>query len=387
MNAGPPRRPMDVILVDPSLFTPAYDAGLSEGLSAAGVRPRWAVRPLRPGEQAELRPAECDPFFYRAIEGTKQRRGRLRSLAKGASHLSGLLALLRRVRGLRPAAVHMQWTVLPALDALVMRMIRRTCPVVMTVHDTVPFNGEKISFLQNAGFDLPMRAADRVVVHTRGARENLLARGIADKKIALIPHGPLPLRAVPRPRPLRDPRFTFVLFGQIKPYKGLDLLVEAFGRLPEEVRRQARTVAAGAPLMDTGPVQSRIAELDLSASVELRLGRLDDQAMADLFDEADAFVFPYRQIDASGVYFLLKPLGKWMIASRVGIFAEDMRDGEDGALVPPGDVAALAGALRNAVDRRPPTRPVDSSGGWQAIGERTRQLYLDAIEEHGRRSA
>ncbi len=52
--------------------------------------------------------------------------------------------------------------------------------------------------------------------------------------------------------------------------------------------------------------------------------------MADLFADTDCFVFPYRQIDASGVYFLTKSLNKWTIATRVGIFAEDFQDGAQG---------------------------------------------------------
>ena len=86
-------------------------------------------------------------------------------------------------------------------------------------------------------------------------------------------------------------------------------------------------------------------------------------------------MFPYRQIDASGVYFLTKALGKWLIATRVGIFAEEMQDGAQGALIPPEDVPALTEALAAAIDRRP--RPAGTSPGssWTDIGRATRQLY------------
>lgn len=374
--------PMDVLLLDPSLFTPAYDAGLSVGLRAAGVRPRWMVRPLRSGEAAELEPDESEPMFYRRVEQIPTAQRRRRAIAKGVSHVSGLATLLREVRERRPSVVHMQWAVLPLIDTMALRLVRRRCPVVMTVHDTVPFNGEKISFLQNTGFDLPVRAADRVIVHTQAARDNLIRRGVEAARIHVVPHGPLQLRATARPvQTPRDPRWTIVLFGQLKPYKGLDLLVEALGRLGSEERASARVIVAGAAQMDMEPIRTRIAALGLGDTVELRLGRLDEQEMADLFAEADAFVFPYRQIDASGVYFLLKPLRKWMIASRVGIFAEDMRDGEDGALVPAGDIDALAAALRASIDGRLQASPASEGSDWTAIGHQTRAIYEDAIRE------
>ena len=40
-------KPIEALLVDPSLFTAPYDAALTSGLVAAGVDPMWATRPQR----------------------------------------------------------------------------------------------------------------------------------------------------------------------------------------------------------------------------------------------------------------------------------------------------------------------------------------------------
>jgi glycosyltransferase involved in cell wall biosynthesis len=104
--------------------------------------------------------------------------------------------------------------------------------------------------------------------------------------------------------------------------------------------------------------------------------------MGRLFEEADSFAFPYRQIDASGVYFLVKSLGKWLIASRVGVFAEDMEDGDDGALVPVGDAKVLADALRHAVLERPAGNATTAADSWTGIGHATHKLYREAMHEH-----
>ena len=385
---GPYARPLRSLLVDPSLFTAPYDAALTSGLVSAGVEPQWATRPQRQNDRQEIPVERVDAFFYRRVDEALSLPRKLRAVAKGLSHIAGLCVLVARVIARKPDVVHFQWTVVPPVDGIAIALIRLFRPVVLTVHDTVAFNGERISWFQNLGFDWPIRQADRLIVHTRTGRQTLIDRGVPADKVAVIPHGPLRLHVTP-PTPEaiadRDPRWTFVLFGEIKPYKGLDLLVEALAALPAATRLKTRLVVAGRPRMDMAPIEARIAELDLGSVIEIRARRQSEEEMALLFAQADCFVFPYHQIDASGVYFLTKAFSKWMIASRVGIFAEDMREEIDGRLIPVGDVAALAEALGHAIEARPSGALPQASDSWTAIGHQTRALYESTMQSHARR--
>ena len=381
-------KPIESLLVDPSLFTAPYNAGLTSGLVAAAVEPMWATRPQRQNDRQEIPVERVDAFFYRRVDEALSLPKKLRAVAKGLSHIAGLCVLLARVIARKPDVVHFQWTVVPPVDGIAIALIRLFRPVVLTVHDTVAFNGERISWFQNLGFDWPIRQADRLIVHTRTGRQTLIDRGVPAEKVAVIPHGPLRLHVTP-PTPeaiaARDARWTFVLFGEIKPYKGLDLLVEALAMLPAATRRKARLVVAGRPRMDMAPIEARIAELGLGSAIEIRARRQSEEEMALLFAQADCFVFPYHQIDASGVYFLTKAFSKWMIASRVGIFAEDLREDVDGRLIPVGDVAALAEALGHAIEARPAGAPPQASDSWTAIGHQTRALYESTMQSRAKR--
>jgi glycosyltransferase involved in cell wall biosynthesis len=385
-----PGSALPVVLVDPSLFTAPYDAALHDGLVSAGVAPRWAVRPLRPGDRQELPAAVSAEVFYRHVERLpEQTFGSVRRLAKGLAHAVGLMRLHRLVRAHDARVVHVQWAVLPLLDALTMRLLRRRSAVVLTVHDTVPFNGDRASWVQRAGFHLPIRMADQVIVHTHDAQRRLVRAGVPGTKISVIAHGPLRL-----PSPLHSfaraaqpqPRVVFTCFGELKPYKGIDLLIEALGQLPAEDLEHLRIVIAGRPRMDVAPIQARIAALGLNDCVDLRLQRLNEGEMAELFAATTCFVFPYRHVDASGAFHLTMSYGRWTIATRVGGFGEAIRDGVNGTLVSPGDPTALADALHSYLVSRRERPHGEADRGWEAIGAATRAAYGAALKARAQRT-
>ncbi|MFT3905872.1 MAG: glycosyltransferase [Steroidobacteraceae bacterium] len=374
-RTGAEQRPR-VLMVDPSLFTAPYDCALLQGLESAGWDTTLITRPARPGERLTPPPAQVATLFYRHVEHLSSNLPRpLRALAKGLAHAVGWARLLHFARRSRPQVVHLQWVVLPFIDIVGLWLLRRRLAVVLTVHDTVPYNGERLSLMQRLGFDLPIRLAHHVIVHTKSGRQTLLSRGLDAQRISIIAHGPLTPPALAESIAQRDARWNFVAFGELKPYKGLDVLLDAYAQLPAGLQQRSRLIIAGRPRMELAPLQQQIATLSAAAAVELRAYRLDEAQMARLFAESDCFVFPYRQIDASGVYFLTKSLGKWIIASNVGIFAEDLQEGVQGTLIPPEKVAALSAALAQAIERRPAGVPFSARDSWSEIGQRSAAIY------------
>jgi hypothetical protein len=98
--------------------------------------------------------------------------------------------------------------------------------------------------------------------------------------------------------------------------------------------------------------------------------------MASLLRSADAFLFPYRSIEASGVLHLIAELDRWIIASDVGAFRNLIDEPAGvGALVPAGNPAALATAIMDSVGKSPKARPGQDIPDWTAIGATTRTIY------------
>lgn len=372
------RKVIDVLQLDPSLFTAPYDAALSRGLVENSVRPVWATRRLRPKEEDLLADADKLAFFYPMTDGPARRVGSAWKLVKGLEHASGLRRLVRESR--RFDLMHVQWAVLPMLDLQMMRRVRRERPVVMTAHDIEPLNG-KAGGVQGNGYDAVLREADRLIVHTDKGREALRARGLEDRRIHVIPHGPLPLSASAVEARPDDGRWRIVLVGRLQFYKGVDRLVQALGMIPPSIRSRLEVIVAGEAQIPVEPILQRARDLELGKAFTLREGRLSEADMAALLRSADAFVFPYRTIDASGVLHMVAGLDRWLIASDLGAFRTMIHE-KTGELVAPDDLSALAEAIIRSIGRRPAPRSANALPDWSEIGEMTRQVYEEAIAEH-----
>ncbi len=370
---------MEVLLVDPSLFTAPYDAALSQGLKANDVTPSWATRALRNGEEAVLDQAEQEPVFYRWSDGPNHRRGAHMRILKGLEHAQGL----RRVIQLASAAdlVHFQWSLIPKLDIHAIRAIRRDRPVILTVHDAVPYNGKPVSSAQVAGLHTVISEADRLIVHTDRAAETLTAGGVNRQHIAVIPHGLLPIKTVKRST-ATDDRWHIVQFGKIQHYKGADVLIEALGTLDPSVRSRLQVTIAGEAHIDVAALIDRSAALGLNETLTIIPQRLREADMAQLLGSADTFIFPYRAIEASGVLALIAGQQKWIVASHLGLFADLIgRDETAGALVPPDDPSALAVAIVASIGRVPTRSVADGFQSWGDIGRLTLETYQAAIAD------
>src|SRR5262249_2304346 len=158
--------------------------------------------------------------------------------------------------------------------------------------------------------------------------------------------------AVGRLQPAEAPEasaVTFLLFGKIKPYKGVDTLIEALARIPIGARAQCRVRIAGQPYMDVAPLQRLAQRRGVVAQIEFDLRRVPDAELAELFAGAAAVVMPYREIDASGVLSIAIQAGCVIVASRIGGFAELLENDRSALLVPPDDPAALAAAMTRVI--------------------------------------
>jgi glycosyltransferase involved in cell wall biosynthesis len=310
-----------VLLADPPAFTPPYDHELAASLARAGADVDLVTSHFRFGAVPEPDGYRRRELFY-PFTSRVFGRSRLRLPFKVAEHPLGLAALNR----LDADVLHMQWLPVPELDA---RLFRPRLPTVFTAHDIQPRRTAHKTALWQRLF----ARFDRIVVHSENGRDALAALGVAEEKLRVIPHP-----VFPSDPPRADDGRTVLAFGMIRPYKGLGDAIEAVRRAGD-----ARLLVAGDPLEPLEPYREAAAGVE----VEWRLGYLSPAATSDAFSVATVAIFPYKpELDQSGA--LLQALGAGIpaIAYDVGGIAEPIRRYGAGRVVPAGDVAALALAVR-----------------------------------------
>jgi len=204
-------------------------------------------------------------------------------------------------------------------------------------------------------------------------------------RVRTIPHGAFDyLTRLPQEKPLpaelegaEGPVILF--FGLLRPYKGLDLLLDAFAQV-----EGAELWIVGNPRMDVEPLRAAAAASPGRVRFVTRF--VEDAEIPAIFRRADLLVLPYRDAEHSGVLYTGLAFGKPMVLSAVGGFPEVAATGA-ARLVPPGDTTALAAALSElaadpAARGRLATAAQAAAAGpysWDAVATQTLALYRELI--------
>lgn len=347
------RRPR-IFMMDLWATVPYYTAYLAKALLADGTDVRvGAITYYLDRECFTSRGIKVDPGLLDVV-GKLDLPRLPRRVLKLFEALINLLVLSIRFLVSPPDVIHVQF--LPMLkwrlplDFWFLEFCSwRGSKIVLTVHDLLPHDtGETFreTFLRLYGM------ADRMICHSDHIKARLVAEfSVPESKVSVIPHGPFfyDLPATEEKQVLpgfeKDPGKVLVLWqGIIFPYKGVDLLLQAWQKV------EAATGACNLLIAGTGPadlleqIREQVKQLGLKR-VSLHLRFISTQELVAAYRAADVVVYPYRAITTSGAMATGLAMGKAIIASDLPVFRELLEDHRSALLVDPQDVAALSGAM------------------------------------------
>jgi glycosyltransferase involved in cell wall biosynthesis len=383
-------------MMDLLAIVPYYTAYLSKALLAEGVD-------LTVGSISYYLDPHCfssrnirlDPGLM-DIAGKLRLSRMLRRLLKLAEAILNMAALTIRFAISPPDIIHVQflpmlrWR-LPLDSWFVAFCQKRGVKIVLTVHDLLPHDTGNA---HQQTFDLLYRRVDSIICHSAHIQTRLESEfSVPEHKITVIPHGPFfydlpPNDSEPLAQTLvPDGETVLVLWqGIIFPYKGIDLLLQAWQTL-EASGANATLVIAGTGAPDLlEQIRMQVQHLDLKR-IKLHFHFISTAELTALYRAADIVVYPYRSITTSGALATGLALGKTIVATNLPVFRELLTDRESALLVDPKDPSALAGALvelsANAALRQQLAAKVTEmrfgDQSWLFIAKKTMQVYARVL--------
>ena len=323
-------------------------------------------------------------FHYVRGHGRMARAIRRLGLGPAVNALRFMLAL-PRLLGLarRVDVIHTEgWEYAP-LGVLAMAVLRLArVPIVQTSHNTFErgrsldrshawlarMSAHTIVHTQADLARVPSTAAGRVSVIPHGEYGGLAREGgAADRDEARIELGIAPSAAVT------------LLFGQLRPDKGLGDTLAAVARLPD-----LHLLVAGEERGALAAAAAQLADPRLAGRVTVREGFLDMSEAAKLFAATDTVVLPYMVASQSGVLLLAYGFARPVVVYPVGGLLEAVVDGETGWICARPDVDALVVALGQATAAgwgecerrgRAGARLAEERYAWPAIARLTGEVY------------
>jgi glycosyltransferase involved in cell wall biosynthesis len=213
------------------------------------------------------------------------------------------------------------------------------------------------------------------------AREVVERLGVARDRFTIVPGAVDTTRFHPAPghvpgqaaEPVR-----LLYHGRVDRRKGSLDMMEALALLRGQGVPFAATVSGIGP--DHDPTRERAAAL----GVDVRFtGYADYDAAPALYREADVFVSPTYAEGFSNTILEAMASGLPSVSCHAVGVVDCLRDGENGLLVQPGDVPALAGALRRVIEDAPLRARLAATAleecrrtySWEAVGRQIMQVY------------
>jgi alpha-maltose-1-phosphate synthase len=273
-------------------------------------------------------------------------------------------------------------------------------PHVVTVHSLEPLRPWKAEQL-GGGYALSswcertaVEAAEAVIAVSNGMRDDVLAvyPAVPADRVRVIHNGIDTSEYRPDPatdvldRYGVDPARPSVIFvGRVTRQKGLPVLLRAASAIDPAAQL---VICAGQA--DTPELEAEVSDLagQLRANrsgVIWISGMLAKREVIQLLTHATVFVCPSLYEPLGIVNLEAMACGTAVVGSRVGGVPEVVADGETGLLVPPGEPAALAGAINVLLANEPLAAEMGRLGraraeaefGWASIAAQTAALYAE----------
>ncbi len=352
-----------------------YVQGLLQGLQALETEHTWLLITHAPSRHASL------PRSWRAIWLPRPALGRFTALA---THQLLLPALLQRLQAdlvhFPNLSAHLSVTGLPW---------RVPGPFVVTLHDFTPLHipallhGRRVNRWWYARQRAWARRAARLICVSQATRDDAVRLlEVPPERCPVIYEGVDVRRFHPSDEPRPTPPFILFVGGDL-PNKNREAVLQAFVQLCRQTDLPHRLMLVGPDALSDAELATRYPGLDLSRVQ--RAQRLSLEELAQLFRQADLFVFPSRHEGFGLPVLEAMASGTPVVTSTASSLPEVA--GDAALLVDPDDVSGLCQAMERTLRDGSLWLRLQTAGlarvrrfTWEKTAQLTLRVYEEAVQ-------
>lgn len=361
-----------------------YDTGLCAGLQRNGIDVTWYTSDIS---------SPRGSYNINVVKTFSNIWGKDSSWKRGLRYVAGLFRTYIDAKKRRIDIAHFHFFhvgIMEFLSVLLARLV--ALKVIITVHDVEAF---KAGLTSDSLRSIAYKLAAKIIVHNEISKKELLQSStLSAEKITIIPHGsynglidaPISKAEARTKLGLPEAAKTILFFGQIKEVKGLDILLEAFGKNNLQNQSLVLVIAGKVWKDDFAKYQKIIDQYQIGESCKLFIRYIPDSELTYFYSAADLVVLPYRKIYQSGVLLMSMSFGRPVLASNLPGMTAIIKHGENGYLFESENSHDLAkqltsifssGHIDSVVDNA--TRDMNGKFNWNAIGKTTSFVYEEVL--------
>ncbi|MDF3053760.1 MAG: glycosyltransferase family 1 protein [Geminicoccaceae bacterium] len=230
------------------------------------------------------------------------------------------------------------------------------------------------------------RRADHTIAVSETIRHTLTSRGAsAAERVDVIPNG-VEWERFPAERAVAPNGPTVIFAGNLAPYQGVDLMLEAFAQLNSRLPTARLMIVTDSPFT---PYEALARRLGVRTAVELRRATFLEQPA--ILAAATVAVNPRVQCDGIPQK-LLNYMAAGLPVATFESSSGPLRHEVTGLRVPDGNTAAMAGALERLLTDHALARTLGDAArdqarrefSWDQVAARVEEVYRKVIEEKDR---
>ena len=340
-----------MLVIIPNGFQNHYTIGFANGIASNGIK----VNIISSDNIDEKKFIKNVQSYNLRGSVSQQRNATEKAINYIEYYLKLLMFIFMNKRSILHLSGGFKYTITEGvLIQVLMKLLSKR--LILTVHNLIPHDSE--TKRQKMIYKIIYRIPDCLIVHTLKMKTMLISQfNVSPEKISIMEHGindvaPIEVRKKETCRKelnIPSDRTVFLFFGYIAPYKGLDVLLEAF----EKLDKRCYLIVAGQSKSRNyeKKIVSMLSQNKNGKNILYKNKFIPDEEISLYFNAADGMILPYKHIDQSGVVFLAWRFGLPIIAFDVGSLS-DYVDGESGIIIKNRSPESLTDALNDFVETK-----------------------------------